>query len=159
MTTSTFAWQPLLAFRVDGEPKGQPRARARQGLRGVYDPGTADGWKALVGLAARPHRPPSPLDEPLRIDIDFYFPRPRTFSKRVRAAYGGRSKDIPAGPVLHLSKPDRDNSEKAALDTLVQCGLLRDDAIVCAGEVRKFYHAEGGRPGAEIRVFVWRRRG
>ncbi len=152
-----YQWQALLSVRVDGIPKGQPRSRSRKGQRGVYDPGTAEGWKEDVVRAFMPSRPLSPIDEPLRIDIDFYFPRPRTLNPRVRAAYGGSSRDIPRGAVLFFAKPDRDNADKAVLDALTDMGYIRDDALAADGLLRRRYHGEGGRPGAQIRIMVWRK--
>ena len=133
-----------VAFRVFGVPKAQPRARAvvRGAHAGVYDPGTAEGWKARVVFAAREHKPPTPLESAIAIDIDFYFPRPKSLC---------RKKD-PDGVLWHTGKPDRDNCEKAVLDALTQDGWFANDSIVCCGEVRKFIHGKGAVPGAEIRV-------
>jgi Holliday junction resolvase RusA-like endonuclease len=131
-------------FRVDGIPKAQPRAKATMRGRhaGVYDPGTSDGWKALVAIAARPMRPASPIEGAVAVGIDLFFPRPKSLCRR---------KD-PEGLVRHIAKPDRDNCEKAILDALKQDGWFRDDSQVCDGRVRKFYHAKGGRPGAQITI-------
>lgn len=131
-------------FRADGIPKAQPRAKATmRGLHaGVYDPGTSDGWKAIVVFAARSMRPPAPIEGPVAVDIELFFPRPKSLCRR---------KD-PDGPVRHTSKPDRDNCEKAILDALKQDGWFRDDSQVCDGVVRKHYHAKGARPGAQITV-------
>lgn len=151
-----YAWVELLTVRIYGKPKGQPRSRSRRGQMGVYDPGTADGWKAIVAHAFLPHVPAEPYDEPLRFDIDIYFPRPRSFNKRTRDAYGGRSKDIPDGAVLFTGKPDRDNADKAILDAVGGVGFYRDDSLVCDGQIRKFYAARVGKPGARVRVMLWR---
>ncbi len=148
------SWRQLCEVRVDGIPKGQPRARSRRGFAGVYDPGTADGWRALVADAMRQHRPESPIDAPVHITVILDFPRPKSFNKRTRGAYGG-GRNIPKGRVIHTSKPDRDNADKAILDTLTQIGFLRDDSLVCAGSILKYYHAVDGRPGATIVVNVW----
>ncbi len=153
-----FQWVLLHELRIDGIPRAQPRARSRGKFPGVYDPGTANDWKSIVRAAFAPWRPDTLLDEPLKIDIDWYFARPKTFNRRTREAYGGKSKDIPKGSVLHSSKPDRDNADKAVLDALQDLGYYRDDALVCDGHLRKFYHGEGGRPGARVRIMVWRRR-
>lgn len=150
-----FRWVVSCTVVLDGIPKGQPRSRSRKGQRGVYTPDDADDWKTIVRKGFLPHRPLEPYDEPLRLDIDFGLPRPRTFNKRVRDAYGGSSRNIPDGRVLHLSTPDRDNLDKAVLDALKNLGFFRDDSVVCWGTIRKFYHAKGGRPGANIRVSRW----
>ena len=59
----------LASFRVYGEPKGQPRPSATRryrkghaGKAGMYDPGTAEGWKARVDLAGREHLRPAAGD-------------------------------------------------------------------------------------------------
>lgn len=132
------------SFRAYGIPKAQPRARAtmRGGHAGVYDPGTAAEWKSIVVFAARALRPGEFLDGPLSVTIDLFFPRPKRLC---------RARD-PQGRIRHTAKPDRDNCEKAILDALTQDGWFRDDSQVCAGEVRKWYHEIGGRPGVEITI-------
>lgn len=133
-----------IRFRVDGIPKGQGRPRAF--IRGrharVFNPKNADDWKAALYLTAQQHRPEQPIDGPVRMELDLFFPRPKRLCR----------KSDPAGPVPHTAKPDRDNAEKAVLDTLTQVGFWHDDAQVCAGEVRKWYHAIGERPGAAISI-------
>ncbi len=140
---------PLIRFGVDGIPKAQPRPRAfaRKFPSGVvaarvYDAGTAEGWKSLIAEAARPHRPAAPLEGPIRLDVDFFFPRPQSLN---------RKKD-PDDEIPHTVKPDRDNLEKALLDCLKTIGVLKDDCQVCCGEVRKFYVRKGGRPGALVTI-------
>lgn len=134
-----------ITFFVAGEPKGQPRPRAFARNFGgkwqarVYDAGTAEGWKGAIALAAKPFVPFIPLEGPVRLDVTFYFPRPKAhFTKK-----GLR----PTAPAFHVSKPDRDNCEKALLDALKQLGMMRDDSQVCAGAVVKRY---GAKPGAEV---------
>ena len=137
-------WESVATFDVHGEPKAQPRSRAcRRGTHaGVYDPGTADGWKSQIAIAARPFVPASPIDSPVRLDIVFLFPRPGRLM---------RAKD-PEGQIMHTSKPDRDNLDKAVMDSLTAIGMWRDDCLVCAGSVEKFYVRKGGTPGALIQI-------
>ena len=136
------------SFDVAGVPKAQPRPRAFARKMGdtfvarVYEDGSAEGWKGLVLLAARPHRPESPLEGPVRVDITLWLPRPKRLLRRCD----------PDGVVWCTAKPDRDNADKAILDTLTQDGWWRDDAQVCAGEIQKFYHPKNERPGAFIVV-------
>ncbi len=176
-----FQWVEHCSFRVDGTPKAQPRGRAfaiKRCSNGhtfsakkyrcpkcqalgtvsarIHDAGTAKEWKRAVWAAAQRFKTASPITLPLRVDVDFYMPRPKTFSPKVRAAYGGSSRDIPSGPVLFLPKPDRDNLDKAVLDALTKANFMADDSLVCWGTVRKFYHGIGGRPGARIRIMVWK---
>lgn len=138
----------LRQFRVFGIPKGQPRPRTfarKMGNRHVarvFDPGTADAWKADVVLSAREHRPDEPLEGPVRVAIDFYLRRPKRLMR----------KRDPDGTIWCTSKPDRDNLDKAVLDALTADGWFRDDCQVVAGEVRKFYHGKAEAPGAMITV-------
>jgi Holliday junction resolvase RusA-like endonuclease len=137
-----------ISFRVFGEPKAQPRPRAFARKFGntysarVYDAGTAEGWKGLIAQEVRPLLPAVPIDCPVRLDAVFLFDRPKRLLR----------KSDPAGRLLHTSKPDRDNLEKALLDCLTQVGVLADDCHVCAGEVRKYYVAKGERPGVIVRL-------
>lgn len=135
----------LIRFEVVGSPKGQPRARAcRRGSHaGVYDPGTADGWKSLVAYAARPHLPPEPISGPVDLSIVFRFERPK---KHVRKSGELR----PDAPSFHTSKPDRDNLDKAVMDSLVQCRLLADDCCVVTGRLTKLYVRTDEKPGCTV---------
>ncbi len=141
-------WTQFAEFPVYGEPKPQPRARAcRRGSHaGVYDPGTSDGWKSQIAIAARAFLPPAPIDGPVKLDVVFVFPRPGRLL---------RKKD-PDGRILHTAKPDRDNLDKAVMDALTAIGMWRDDALVCAGSPEKFYAARGEPSGAHIQISVFK---
>ena len=142
------SWQLYCAFDVLGEPKGQPRPRAfaRAGKARVYDPGTAEGWKGSIALAARGSLPPAPIDCPVRVAVSFYFPRPARLL---------RKKD-PDGLIPHTAKPDSDNAAKAVLDCLTSIGMWRDDAIVSSLIVEKHYAARGQASGALIQIFTFK---
>jgi Holliday junction resolvase RusA-like endonuclease len=133
-------------FFVAGAPKAQPRPRAftRHGRARVYDPGTAEGWKGQVALAAKAHRPVAPIGTAAALWLRFHFPRPQAhFGQR-----GLRS----AAPCVHTGKPDADNLAKAVLDALVGIGLLSDDRFVWSLRVTKRY--ADGPPGCRVRL-VW----
>lgn len=133
-------------FRVDGIPKGQPRARAfsRGGKAGVFDPGTADAWKHAVAMAGRALRPSSPIASGVgvTVQVDCFLPRPKRLM---------RAKDT-SDVIPHVGKPDADNLAKAVLDALTADGWWADDAQVFALIVRKWYHRKDGRPGATITI-------
>jgi Holliday junction resolvase RusA-like endonuclease len=132
---------PTISFFASGEPKGQPRARAFARKFGnkfsarVYDPGTAEGWKAQVAIAARPYLPVTPHTGPLEVNLTFFFPRPKKHFRTGKRAHELRDD----APVFHIAKPDRDNSDKAVLDALTQLGMWGDDCQACAGRIRKLY--------------------
>ena len=144
-------WLPYLTFRVDGEPKGQPRARAfakfvnGKATARIHDAGTAEGWKSCVAFAVhQAGPPPNPVDGPIRLSVAFLFKRPIRLNK----------KSSPPGRIPHTAKPDIDNALKAVMDCLTQLGVWCDDKQVSLGECPKFYAAKGERPGAEIRIEV-----
>ncbi len=118
-------------LEVLGDPKPQPRPRAfaLHGKARVYDLGTAEGWKGLVGLQAEPQKPSVPLTGPIAVTITFYFRRPKSHFISNKTDRPLKQK----APTYHTNKPDRDNLEKAVLDALKVIGMWRDDCQVCEG--------------------------
>ncbi len=131
-----------IQFTAYGDPKGQPRPRAfsRGGMTRVYDPGTAEGWKGQVAVAAREHKPPTPIEGPVIVMLLFNFARPKSHS----TTKGLR----PNAPVYHTAKPDADNLAKAVLDCLTQLGFWKDDSQVAVLNIRKYY----GQAGCDIHI-------
>jgi len=142
-----------ISFYATGIPKAQPRPRAfaRKLPNGkvivrAYEAATAEGWKSAVAIAARRRLPAKPLEGPLRVDIVFNMPRPRSHFK-------GKTNTVKDNsPCWHTIKPDRDNLEKAVLDALSTIGMWADDCQVCCGEVKKTYAIENSQPGAAITI-------
>lgn len=142
------------SFRVFGDPKGQPRARAfrRGNHTGVYDPGTADAWKFAVREAARETWNRDLGGEtfgkvPIYVGITFFFRRPKSHWRKCKQLGETLKSDAPK---WHTSKPDRDNCEKAILDALTTLGIWEDDSQVCCGQVFKRYADHAGLPGAVV---------
>ncbi|HNQ90986.1 MAG TPA: RusA family crossover junction endodeoxyribonuclease [Verrucomicrobiota bacterium] len=133
-----------IEFFVAGEPKAQPRPRAfvRGGRARVYDPGTAEGWKGQVALAARDHLPFKPIDLAVAVHLRFHMPRPR--------GHYGRAGLKASAPEHHVGKPDVDNLAKAVLDALVAIGFLQDDRFVRSLLVTKRY--ANTAPGCDVRL-------
>ena len=131
-----------IQFTAYGDPKGQPRPRAfsRGGMTRVYDPGTAEGWKGQIAIAARGHKPSTPIEGPVIVTLLFNFARPKSHS----TTKGLR----PTAPVYHTAKPDADNLAKAVLDCLTQLAFWKDDSQVCILNVRKHY----GQPCCVIHI-------
>jgi Holliday junction resolvase RusA-like endonuclease len=136
-----------ISFHVYGIPKAQPRPRAFTRKMGnkyvarVFEAGTAEEWKSLIAAAAKPHTPPTPILGPVRVDLTFYFPRPKSHFLTGKNALTLRYD----APLWHTVKPDRDNLEKAVLDALTQLGgFWRDDSQVCDGRVIKLYRSQPG---------------
>lgn len=145
-----------IRFFVEGTPKPQPRPRAFAKKMGdkfvarVYDSTTAEGWKSCIAVAARPHLPAKPLSGPLRVDIEFIMPRPKAHFGKGRNACTLKA-DAPYWCVS-CGAGDRDNLDKAVLDTLTAIRFWWDDSQVCAGGIRKRYAKPGERSGAQIDV-------
>jgi len=151
-----------ISFFATGEPIGQPRPRAFAKRFGdtytarIYTPGTAEAWKGIMALAAGPHRPAVPLLGPIRVDATFWFPRPLSHYRTGK--FAGQLRDN--APKFHEVKPDRDNLDKALLDTLKTLGFFRDDSQVVGGELWKLYVTGPGQslfgargvPGADIKI-------
>lgn len=147
--TLTLNWQHIAKFWVPGQPKAQPRHKARAVRMGakfraqIYDPGTANGWKDAVGLYSLQHAPAVPIVGPVYAQITVFVPRPQYMM----------TAKWPEGPVPAPIKPDRDNFDKAILDALTDTKRWwRDDAQVCDGSIRKVYHGKNGKPGAMIEI-------
>lgn len=134
----------MIEFRVNGIPKGQPRPRAfaRGGHAAVYDPGTAEGWKSDIAMAAKPHIPATPLAGAVKLTIDFLLPRPKRLCR----------KNDPCCTLPAMCKPDLDNFCKAVMDCLTRIGMWQDDAQVVKLDAMKHYHAIGDRPGAVVKI-------
>jgi Holliday junction resolvase RusA-like endonuclease len=135
-----------ISFFAEGVPKGQPRPRAfaMNGKARVYDPGTAEGWKSAVAVAARPFLS-TRFTEPVSIAIVFVLPRPK------KHFFTGKKADLlrPDAPLYDGRKPDLDNYEKAVWDSLVIIGLLADDCLIVKSDSTKIFSPDG-RTGAFI---------
>lgn len=126
-----------IRFFAQGVPKGQPRPRAfsRGGHARVYDPGTAEGWKSCVAIAAKAHLPKEPMACPVAVALDFAFPRPKS-----HFGTGKRATERKAtAPTHHVAKPDADNAAKAILDALTDLRMWTDDAAVVQLTITKRY--------------------
>jgi Holliday junction resolvase RusA-like endonuclease len=138
-------------FFAQGEPKPQPRPRAFARNMGggkfsarVYEAGTAEGWKSMVAMAAKPHLPKEPFTDPLSVQVDFYLPRPK-------AHMSSNGLFVKASSPSHpMNKMDCDNLAKAVLDTLTQIGMWKDDGQIVSLCVSKNYATE--RSGASVEI-------
>ena len=127
----------MIHFFAQGVPRGQPRPRAFSfhGHARVYDVGTAEGWKAQIALAAKPHRPETPIPGPISLTLSFEMPRPKNHFRS-----GKRASELREGaPGWHTGKPDCDNLSKAVMDALTTIGMWPDDSQICSLSVSKIY--------------------
>ena len=105
----------MIKFFVEGTPKAQPRHR--QGKFGAYTPDSVKGWRELIWIEARKHRPPEPHRGGVIMAVTYYFQRPKNHFKtngEVKPRFEGD------GP---LGKPDTDNLSKAPKDEPQPTGI------------------------------------
>jgi len=153
------------SFFVPGVPKAQPRARSFV-LRGrggkpilsktgqpiirVHEAGTAEHWKSQIAQAAKEFVPMPPLQGPLRVSIEFIFPRPKSHFRS--------NGDLKLNAThWHISRPDVENLKKAVFDALTTIGMWGDDCQICEDPGRKVYFTPSsdnrwGSAGALIRI-------
>lgn len=83
-------------------------------------------------LASHPSRPSTPLDQPLRVDVEVRVAVPSSWSERKRAA-------ALRGALQPDRRPDRGNFLKLGEDALERAGFVVDDARIVCGDVAKVY--------------------
>lgn len=135
-----------IRFTVPGTPVSQPRHRiaVRNGHARAFEAKQSHPihvFKSAVRTAATEAYTGTPLSGPLRVDITFVLPRPKSKVWKSR----------PMPRYWHTGKPDRDNLDKAVLDSLAQT-ILSDDKCVCAGEILKYHAAGDEQPHVEITI-------
>lgn len=133
----------MIQFTIPTIPVAQPRQRhANMGghIRNyIPTDHPVVAFKAAAQMAAAGAYQGEPLDHPLRVDLVFVMPRPKSMCWKRRP--------MPRAPFA--KKPDRDNLEKSLYDALN--GLLwRDDSLICDGRVQKVYAAGDEQPHVEI---------
>lgn len=124
----------IIKLKVLGQPKAQPRHRhfQRGSFKGTYDPGK-EAKQSFLSVVLE-QAPAEPLNEPLCVDIDFYFARPK-------GHYGtgkNKGKLKSSAPTRHTTKPDTDNLRKFTCDALNKV-FWRDDSVICEGCSKKLY--------------------
>lgn len=123
----------------------------------LYRDKVADSWKHEVRAACKlallrdEVRGLIQLGEPVMVELDFWFPRPKAHFRTGRHAHLLK----PDAPTYHVAKPDADNLSKAVLDAvskfdgcppLVWC----DDQQVAWITSVKRYADPGVEPGAHV---------
>ena len=110
----------------------------------MYDPGTADGWKAAVSHAVASVLA-APFVGPVDLDLAFELARPRSH-------YGtGRntSRLRLSAPLCHTGRPDLDNLAKSTMDALLGIAWRDDSQVIRLSASKEWTE---GQPGATIRI-------
>jgi len=134
---------------IYGHPKPQPRPRAfaRGGRAGIYNPNNADEWKAQVahGLVRYANRD---LRNPFFLRLDFYMPRPKSHYRTGK--YEGILKET--APFQHISTPDIDNLTKAVMDAITVRNIWKDDSQVMSVHACKSWSESPDMAGVDITI-------
>lgn len=120
----------MIEFEIIGlpAPQGSKTAISRGGKAHVIDGSSATGrakhksWRDSVTATARDVADTehgAPFKGPLRIDVTFRMPRPRS---RPKSHHG-----------WHSVKPDKDKLLRSLFDGLEVGGLIANDSQICAG--------------------------
>lgn len=134
----------MIKFTLVGDPIAKARHRTTQvnGFSKAYDPQCTQKkdfqWLLLAEIRKGPWNPLCfPSDNAIRLDLDFYMPIPKSWSKAKRMRFEANPYDP---EFYHTSKPDLDNLVKFFLD----CGnkiLYNDDCQVVRCSTGKQYGA------------------
>lgn len=122
-------------FFVTGIPKAQPRVKAfrRGNHAGVYTPDSAESWKQAVRREAVANAPESLMAHSVRVELDFFLPRPKVHHKRDGSVKAN-------SPIWHCKKPDLDNLIKAVTDAITDTQRVwLDDSQICTVSATKTY--------------------
>ena len=137
----------MIKFSIAGEPA---RMTAQQkGVnwkrRAFYTKSQVKAERRRILKAALPHAPGCPFTGPVHCSIMLVFPL-----TQAQAAHHAEklSTDF---TLLHLVKPDVDNSAKLILDVLTEANFWADDAQVCDLNLHKRY---GSNPRIAIAITV-----
>ena len=91
-------------------------------------------WRDEMIRVARQYAPDVPLDEPVRVHVTFWIPRPAR----------PKFKDYPATPF------DLDKLQRALGDALQQSGVLQDDSRIVRWVASKEFATD--QPGVSVMV-------
>lgn len=128
-----------------GEPKAQPRAKARviNGNVSFHDPASSLKQFVVEQLTSQLGKDFKPIEKELYFEVRYYRAMPKSIS-------GTRVKRVLAelGAIRPTCKPDLDNYEKLLYDA-VNGVLFTDDSLIVKGNHEKFYSI---KPRVEITI-------
>lgn len=128
-----------IKLTIPGIPvsKGRPRV----GKWGTYTPEKTVNYENLVKYCYMEQGQERKLDGPLRMDVCFFFPIPKSVSNK-------KSLDMDKGVIKHTKKPDLDNCIKAIADSL-NGFAYEDDSQIMTLTACKYYSST---PRAEVTI-------
>lgn len=135
----------MIEFRVYGTPapQGSKTAFVRGGKAVVVDGSSSTGrqklssWRAEVAREAQNVASGELLEGPLRVEINFVMPKP---------------KSAPKNKMFCDKKPDIDKLVRSTFDSMTNV-LYRDDSQVASIKATKVYASPEEPPGARIVIY------
>jgi Holliday junction resolvase RusA-like endonuclease len=94
---------------------------------------------ATMASLIAPWVPARPLEGPLRLTVDFYYPWRKSESKKAQAG----------GMLAKTTKPDIDNLFKNLADTMQASCFFVNDSQLADVRIRKWWHRH---PGIEVKL-------
>jgi len=130
-----------MIITVHGTPA--PQGSKRHVGRGVMIESSkmVKPWREAVKWAAIEVLVGAGFTGPVTVEVDFYFPHPKTGKRRA----------------THSVKPDIDKLLRSTFDALKDAGVFEDDSRICDVTARKHYATQFSPvpAGAVIRVERW----
>ena len=147
----------VVEFRVFGlpGPQGSKSFKGYKNGRAIMAESSlkVKPWRYAIQTTARDHYSGEPITGPVRVEIDFFFARPKSHYRTGK--YSGILKpDAPLYTVSH-GDGDLDKLDRGVMDSLsfVTGGcVIRDDCLVVSIASSKQYANEISPPGAAIKV-------
>ena len=87
---------------------------------GKYQKTEFRAWIEEFKLKIRSSKPFAPLEGPIDVEIEFYFPYNKSASEKLRKTESWK-----------ITRPDLDNMEKTIFDCLTSEGFIQDDSLIC----------------------------
>jgi crossover junction endodeoxyribonuclease RusA len=129
----------FIAYQIQPKQGDRSRIIGSKGKSFVqhYQPAKVRNNARDLALLMAPHRPATPLEGPLRMELTFQWSWPKSMSKRKRAR----------GLVYRETKPDCENLLKQLNDVMERSGFFRNDAQIADLHVRKVWTDS---PGVQV---------
>ena len=94
--------------------------------------------EAILRDALLPYVPEAPItDRPIWFEVKWFFPYPKSAKKHK-----------PGWARWKITRPDTDNLNKLLKDVMTDMGFWKDDALICAEIIQKYYSDEPG-------IMIW----
>lgn len=123
----------MTEFFVEGLPSPQGSKKHIGNGRMIESSKTLPAWRKAIKQATQHHHTGEPIDQPVKVTVDFFMPKP------AKPMF-----DMPA------TAPDLDKLCRAIGDGLEQGGALRNDSRIVEWAARKHYATD--KTGAQIEI-------